>query len=333
MEFKSYNSLDNITQSLVNGAILYNDTMWCAREKIHGTNYQMSYDGSDFKSGSRTQFLGIASDFYGHQDIVSRYKEKTIMMYTALNLVNCSIVIYGEYAGTLKTGKMIQKQIDYGDSDFYVFDICIIDLDGNIDYIDDDKMELLCKQIGFNTAPLLAIGKPSEIFKLPTAFKSVVIDSNLGNEYTIVESTDFENDNIAEGYVAKPIKFALRPNGKRVIFKCKNSMFLEKNNKTKLIVSDISDRDNAFINEFMSYINDNRLRNVLSKFGIPKPNEFGKIVELLFTDAMDDYDLEHTKLFYSHELVDDFSRCILVLKHSINEFIRPNWKLIFEGDF
>lgn len=336
--FKSYNSLDNATQSLINNAIMFNNVLWCAREKLHGTNYQMSYDGTTFRSGSRNDFLEPLSNFYNNQDIDIRYKHKVIQMYedSSMLLNDLVLVIYGEYAGTLKTGKKIQKQIDYGDSDFYVFDIGIrnkiMNEDEKIEYLDDTTMQSLCDKFGFKTAPLLKIGLPSEIFSLPTSFKSVVNDMNNNIKYSVVESEN-DDDNIAEGYVAKPLLPAYKPNGKRVIFKCKNAKFLEKDTKTEIIIKTLSESDSNFVNEYMSYITDNRLRNVLSKTGVPKPSDFPKIAELLYTDACDDFSKENTHIDTVYMNLDDCGTCINTIKHSINAFIRPKWKSIFEGEF
>eukprot|EP01084_Bolivina_argentea_P235736 396577_1 len=84
-----------------------------------------------------------------------------------------SYQVFGEFAGP-----GIQKNVDYGDKDFYVFDIIVTTESGDVTYVDDYMMESFCNTFKFKMAPLLGRGKLEELIKLPNDLDSVVQDYN-----------------------------------------------------------------------------------------------------------------------------------------------------------
>lgn len=348
MDFKGYNSILNPTEYIVRSVIdNHGDDTWCAREKIHGTNYSMLTDGTTFVTATRKQMILPTTKFYNHANIDAKYKQNIIDLFNHMKSNGTigdeqCLVVFGEYAGTAPSGRSVQTGIDYGEEDFYVFDIGVRNIIipaqdeseddsdyeiSHIDFVDDDVMQQLCDNFGLNTAPLLMVGKPVDIFKIPFDLQSVVVDYNNKKPINIVTGTD----NMAEGFVCKPVKSVRLKNGRRVIFKCKNDKWKEKTHKQRIVVDEMSESDQSVVDELRNYLTDNRLRNVLSKHGVPKSNEFNVISNALVIDALSDYANEHGEI--DPLSVDDYSRIISVINHDAGNLIRPNWVAIFKGEF
>lgn len=80
------------------------------------------------------------------------------------------IQVYGEFAG-----RGVQKDVDYGEKDFYVFDIRV-----NGQFLPDNVVANYAVAVGLKMAPLLAYGTFDEIRALPITFDSVVNLANSG---------------------------------------------------------------------------------------------------------------------------------------------------------
>lgn len=333
MQFKSYNEMENHTKKAILNAVIEqghasDDVMWCAREKIHGTNFSMWYDGTEFKVARRSGFMAWDTSFYDQCTIQKRYEKCIKNMYQYLvetdrmDNAEFELAVYGEYAGVMSTGKRIQTGIEYGDQDFYVFDIKI-----NGYFIDDMTMDILCRENGMKTAPLLAVGTFEKVMAIPNDLQSVVIDYNKNLPIEIKKGTD----NVAEGFVAKPVDPAFFRNGSRVAIKCKNEKWNEKarDKKTTVVAKNISENDQAIINELIKYATENRVKNVLSKIGVPSTNEFGKVMGMTAQDAIKDYENDFDVQL--KEQADEPARVSRVFNSEVGNMIRPNWVAICDG--
>ncbi|ADM79877.1 RnlB-B RNA ligase 2 [Aeromonas phage phiAS5] len=341
MKFKSYPEMENHTKQKVIFAVQEqghadSETLWVAREKIHGTNFSMWFDGTDFLPGKRSSFLaGEASSFYDHQVIVARYERKIKDLYEIMithGMVERgeTIAVFGEYAGIMSYGKWIQTGIEYGPQDFYVFDI-MVHRDEEMEILADFNMAAMCDAAGLKTAPLLKIGTFAEIMKIPVDLQSVVMDVNAGKPVVIRVG----DTNIAEGYVAKPAIAARFRNGNRVAIKCKNEKWSEtgKGRAVQVEVKELSEKDKALVLDISRYITDNRLKNVLSKMGTPKTNEFGKVLGLMSKDVQKDYERDELDGVSVKESADEAGRVMRLINTEIGNMIRPNWVSICDGDW
>lgn len=327
MIFKSYPEMENHSKSRIINAVIEQghgaaDVVWCSREKIHGTNFSFWYNGvDDARAARRTDFLEFADKFYDFTNIERRYQMCIQSLYLRLGLTTEVMAVYGEYAGIMSSGKWIQTGIEYGPQDFYAFDIMV---DGVP--IDDDVMESACLDCGMKTAPLLKVGTFKEVMEVPNDLQSVVMTKNETGTFEIVKGTD----NIAEGYVAKPRVGRRFWNGARVAIKCKNEKWSEtaKGKGVKIEVKDISDKDASILAMLGDYITENRLKNVLSKIGVPETKEFGKVMGMLSKDIIKDYESDTETLVKD---ADEPSRVCRMMNTAVGNFIRPLWVDICDG--
>lgn len=271
---------------------------WCAREKIHGTNFSIIITRDDVVCAKRTGPILAGEDFFGYEIILKKYNNSIKAVQHTIK-EGSSIQIFGEFAGG-----GIQKGVDYGEKDFYVFDILVKTDVGTYQYVDDYMMETMCNTFGFKMAPLLGRGSFEDLSKLPNDLLSVVNKYNAcltePESLRHVNRTYFkavpasENETPAEGYVLKPCYPQWLANGARVAIKCKNSKFSEKSKSDKPIKPkvELTEKDNEVYFNFEQYINVNRINNVVSKIGKPGPKDFGKVMGLTVKDLLEECERE-----------------------------------------
>lgn len=263
---------------------------WCAREKIHGTNFSIIIERDAVTCAKRTGPILPAEDFFGYSVILKKYNDSIKAVQHTIK-EGCSMQIFGEFAGA-----GIQKGVDYGDKDFYVFDILVKTDKGTNQFVDDFMMEQMCCTFGFKVAPLMGRGSFDELAKLPNEFQIMVnryneaAEVDLRNANTRVWLAEEATDNMAEGYVLKPNYPRFLANGNRVAIKCKNSKFSEKAKSDKPIKPkvELTEKDNEVYFNFEPYITVNRVNNVVSKIGKPSPKDFGKVMGLTVQDLLEE---------------------------------------------
>ena len=296
--FEKYSSLENHYNSSFIEKIRYaghDIGDWVAREKIHGTNFSIIVTRDSVQAAKRTGLILAGEGFFGHEIIMQRYDKAIKAVQEIMSSMSAveSYQIFGEFAGG-----GIQKGMDYGEKDFYVFDIYLKTTAGNNSWLDDVSMESFCSLFGFKVAPLLARGSFEELSKMVNDFDSVV---NYYNE--LVRVTDIEHankynfgylasgeKNIAEGYVLKPCYPKFFGNGSRVAIKCKNSKFTEKAKSDKPIKAKatLTEKDTEVLSKLAEYSTWNRVSNVISKHGKPTAKEFGRIMGLTMQDIFEE---------------------------------------------
>lgn len=303
--FKKYSSLENhynnkfIEKLRTNGLT---GGEWVAREKIHGTNFSLIIERDAVTCAKRTGPILPAEDFYGYEIVLKNYADSIKSVQHLIESINYqSYQIYGEFAGP-----GIQKNVDYGDKDFYVFDIRVTKEDGTESVLTDTLMEAFCIIHKFKVAPCLATGSFEDLIKLPNDFDSVVPDYNFAVDnagLTIANSTDFipkveGKVFTAEGFVLKPDVPTWLPNGNRVAIKCKNSKFSEKKKSDKPIKAAVvlSQDDMDLMWQFTDYVTVNRINNVISKIGEVSKKDFGKVMGLTVQDILEEAAREELEL-------------------------------------
>lgn len=335
MQFTKYSSLENhyqtgFIQKILFAGLTKTDVVWTAREKIHGANYSMWFDGTTFNSAKRSGFVG-GGNFFSHEIVDKRYENCIRNMYDYLSGVNTieqgdALCVYGELAGTMPTGSKVQQEVDYGDLDFYAFDIKI-----NGKFIDDLEVEALCFDYSVRTAPLLAIGSFDELFKINNEFQSCVFQTVGATEFELI----YEGDNVSEGYVLKPNVTVYFDNGDRVAIKSKNEKFSEKkkagkirNAKTKDIDVVLCESDQSLVELLETFNTDNRLRNVISKVGDVTQKDFGKLLGLMVQDIYEDFEKER-----GPQLALDSHLVARVFRAMVSQTIGKNFGPIIAGSF
>lgn len=268
---------------------------WVAREKIHGTNFSILITRDDVVCAKRTGPILAGESFFGYEIILKKYNDAIKAVQHTIK-EGSSMQIFGEFAGG-----GIQKGVDYGEKDFYVFDILVKTDVGTYQYVDDYMMETMCNTFGFKMAPLLGRGSFEDLSKLPNDFDVVVdaynslihnMDLKTANRHAF--SIESGTRNIAEGYVLKPCYPQWLANGNRVAIKSKNSKFSEKAKSDKPIKPkvELTEKDNEVYFNFEQYINVNRINNVVSKIGKPGPKDFGKVMGLTVKDLLEECERE-----------------------------------------
>lgn len=341
--FKKYPSLTNHYESkFVNNMIMNGHTSgdWVAREKIHGTNFSfICKDGVEVIPAKRTGEILPSESFYGYELIKGRYYEAVKKLWKLLEPSEgeeLTIQVFGEFAG-----EGIQKNIDYGPKEFYVFDLMVNGL-----IVPDRVMSVCCRFCGFKIAPLIGLGTFEELKKLPVTFVSVVkqneldaipIDSGYfyGSEalYSVKEA-DENATNIAEGYVLKPVIPVFTDRGERVALKCKSPKFSEKKNSSSTAFkapSTLNEFDSARLELMTQYINENRVESVLSKMDRSNltAKDFGPVMGLTVKDALEEIERNHG--LFENNFEDPVLAKRLFTKHA-SDVVRSMWQGILNPE-
>ncbi|MCP3922284.1 MAG: RNA ligase, Rnl2 family [Desulfobacterales bacterium] len=333
MIFRKYNSIENVQrQKLVEQMqIEHNDIEYYVQEKIHGSNFSFYYDGNIVKCAKRTSFIEDNEDFYGSEVIKLKYEKNIIELFNHLKnkMEVDSIVVFGElYGGTYphkdvdKTkASRVQKGVYYSpDLEFAVFDIKI-----NDDFVSLDEMVELCSFSELPLIPVLKKGSLLECLEYNNTF-STTVPGRLHNLPEI-------DDNICEGVVIKPLSQRFFRTGSRVILKNKNEKFSEKKPRRTIdrTLTEVPENIKILIEEANRYITENRLKNVLSKTGSVKKEEFGKLLGMFCKDIFEDF----SKDFEEFKDLDkkDRKRVTGTVNRNAANLIRPQFMNIIDGNF
>ncbi|USL85680.1 RNA ligase [Enterobacter phage fGh-Ecl01] len=327
--FEKYSTLENhyngkFIERIRNAGFDVTET-WVAREKIHGTNFSVIVTKDSIQPAKRTGPILPAEDFFGYMVIMGRYNDSFKAVQAALTGATVAYQIFGEFAGG-----GIQKGVNYGEKDFYVFDIKVTTESGESSYVDDFMMERMCNVFGFKMAPLLGRGKFDDLAKIPNDlsvvvnyYNDIVRDAGLEIANTAIYDAVVSNENVAEGYVLKPCYPKFFPNGSRVAIKCKNSKFSEKAKSDKPIKAkvELTDVDKVAFSTLAAYATLNRVNNVISKIGQVGPKDFGKVMGLTVQDILEEAGREEI-------FITDADNPDVVKKELVNYVqgvIRPVW--------
>ena len=261
-------------------------------EKLHGANFSFVVDYTrEITHCSRNREINEDESFHDHKSL-NRYHSQILKMYDELTTFDNSILrIYGEYAGS-----GIQKGIDYGDKDFYCFDISV---DGI--YLDLKDVRNLCWDFDIKTTPFITLANLEDSLAWSNEFDSLVLK---------------KLDNVCEGIVISPARPIFLRNGDRVILKSKNEKYAEKASRRKIKkpLVPMSETDSASLEILLQYLTQNRVDAVISK---ETYSNFGKLLGAVAKDALSDCSKENPILF-------DNSVTKAFNKH-VAEFIRPSF--------
>ena len=332
IKFVKYHSIENTSRKKIIDYIISENLdkgEFVVQEKTHGANLSFWFDGDEFKSAKRSGF--IKDDFYDFETVEKKYRIKVIELYNYLKNKDYDfnqLAVYGELIGGLyphddvekvKNSTRIQKGIYYTpENDFYAFDLAI---DSKL--FDIDSFVQIMEETGFLYAKTLFRGTFQECMEYPNKFQTT-IPVSLGLPEI--------KDNFCEGVVIKPVKPVFLTNRDRLILKNKNEKWAEKGkpkNKQKPVYSKQTLKISADIE---NYVNENRLRNVLSKIGKVGLKEFGKIMKEFSQDAMNDFLKDHGEEF---QQLDKKEQKVVskTLNNACSNLIRPDFQNIVDGTY
>ena len=337
MNFKRYGSIDNVSRVKTVDYIIETGNSggeWVSTLKIHGANYSIWYDENVVRTGKRSGFIK-GNSFYGDNNF--DYTENVKEMYNFIknNIPSMKVLsIHGEIYGGIynhpdvdrvDNATRVQKEVQYRpDNDFIVFDIKV---DGII--LDHDMVVMICNKFDFRHVPVLARGKFSDLIGMEVKFHDPLAG--------ILGLPEIK-ENYAEGWVVKPVTPKFFGNGERIILKGKNPDLIEntgrKVGKPHKPIYNLTDDANRLLNIISGYINENRLRNVISHGDIETitQKDFGKLLGLFCQDIYGDFLKDNGDEF--NELDKKDQVCI---KKNMNriaaDVIRPNFVNIIDGEF
>lgn len=270
---------------------------WIIMEKAHGTHFSFQTDGVTVEAGKRGSVLGPDDDFYKFDQLINHYRNKVIDIFNLVKMVSpetTSIQIDGELIGgsyphpevdEIEGTLRIQKGIWYSPGhEFYAFDIYMFsgpDEDDRLGNMNYDQCIEMFEKVDMFYAQSIFRGTLSQVEGYSNTFESS-LGVQLGNPPI--------DQNVAEGWVAKPVDPLYKRSGARVIFKNKTDKFKEiGKKKTNQAPPEVPAEVKAVIENMSSLINQNRLDAVLSKIGEYTKKDFGKIMKMFSNDVLTDY--------------------------------------------
>lgn len=335
--FKKYPSLTNASQTkFIDGVRLHvTDSEWIVTEKIHGANFQLIFDENNkLTFGSRNQHLDEFSSFYdlpglirvenNGKTLIQRATELNdhIRKYWGRNITQVNL--FGEYAGTLTQGNKVQREVEYGSQEFYLFDI-VFTVGEESFYINKLTVRELAKQFGLAQPALILItDNLDDALQVPNDFDSVSSQYRYTYEEQIPESEiQFTGKNITEGVVIEPVNPTFWKNS-RVIIKNKNSKFSE-NHQSKPMKKEVilSDEENQLLHIILGYVNTNRVSNVCSHYGISTRKELSEKFGIIIKDTLQDVILDLEKDEIDLSLLDKVIKLVnRSVAQSVREFLQ-----------
>jgi Rnl2 family RNA ligase len=287
MQFVSFNDIENVQRQKYIDKVQeegHGNKEFCVTEKAHGCSLSLVYDGTDFRMGSRSQFIGSDSNFYGINPHIETLKSKMIKLYE--NLGNTGLVrVFGEWMGgrypemvSPAGTKQVQKEVVYcPHNEFYAFHLIKDDK-----YFSVDERNEQFEKVGFIFAKILFRGKLDECLKYPNMFVTTI------PEYFGLPKIE---GNICEGTVIEPTEVLFNGYGSRIIFKNKNEKFKEGGDKVARVKEDVDLGEVALerLNWLLGCVNENRRNAVVSKFDNLTDKQFGPLMGKYIQDIVDEY--------------------------------------------
>ena len=189
LEFKKYNSIENTYDKDFMDRIKlegYDSLQFVVQEKVHGANCCFVTDGETVQFAKRTGWVEAGEMFYNYEEMVDRYREKTIQLF---HLVKrdyedmTALSIFGEMFGGKyphpdvsidRKAMCIQKGVLYSPKhEFYAFDLCV-QIGDSRKYLSVNEINGYFEIGGFLYAKTLFQGTLAECLSYPNAFESEI---------------------------------------------------------------------------------------------------------------------------------------------------------------
>lgn len=293
MSFKKYPSIENsYRQREIDTWLKYYPELaneqFVATCKIDGCNTNIwFYPNGEIKIGKKTTFIGyINQDVFFQGVNVSQLLKSNDAYLQMLNYFSKLssdfgnvYTLYGELFG-----KGIQKRVNYGDGKYFrAFDLMIDEkivsfkeFRNHFESIGDipkaDIYDLMIPKVGF-------FHSLEEALAFNVIFKSLLTPEG------------YDKDNFEEGVVIKPYnKVYTSPQGSIFYLKKKNPKFADKEGTSEKEKRPVDEGLKGLNQEFRSYINENRVLDVFSKYGtISQMSQIGDYIRYVIEDAKEDF--------------------------------------------
>ena len=306
MQFTKFSSLENSYRQNLIDKVQYEGKdvgEWVVTEKIHGANFSFWCDGTEVLTASRSQF--VDGTFYNCQAVINRYQGQVMQLWLNESMGDdrAIVVLFGELFGG-----NIQKEVQYGEKDFRVFDVVVDGVPLNKAFAQE-----ACTDVGLPFTPVLFTGSFKECLEINNTFQSTLTPEG------------YEGENISEGLVIEPVEPAWFANGSRVYFKNKTESFSEKNRQPKeKQVFELSETESDLLNELLTYNTEQRVSNVISKIGQVTNKDFGRILGLTVQDILEDF-TKDTERDVKVEAEDNWKQFHKLLSAEVGKTVREQF--------
>ena len=278
----TYNTKD---EAFKRASQLHN-TIWVVTEKIDGTNIGLNIFKDHFVFNSRNQirnpqdsFYNLYANVYLIQPIVDRLQKR----FFKSDMIE-RMIVYGEYFGKKIMGR-IDYKVNYA---FRFFSLQIVYGDGYRYIYPFEKFQELFKEEYLDSFIV-------PVLKICPTFQEAL-------EYPNDNPSTFNDKVKMEGVVIQPYNHSFDVDDKiNLLFKNKNTEFVERSHKPKRIPSEFSLEEGNKLQdlneEFKSYCNESRMYSVISKLDEPESvKDFQKIIGPFIEDAFNDFQKDHPDL-------------------------------------
>jgi Rnl2 family RNA ligase len=276
MKFLSYRSSENSYQQKfvekVKENLNWKSIEWVVQEKIHGANFSFYVNEETIRCASRNNFLGN-QNFHGYLRIKQKYEKDIKSLFDYYKKVDDDIqyiVVYGELFGgsyphpdvPRENIPSVQKGVFYLPYvDFLVFDILLVKENSKM-FVSPSHMIKTLKTVGVNLSPV-----PT----LSSNFLDFCLDFPIENIHPAISKVSglpqIEN-NIIEGIIIRPDIMLNYDSIVFPVFKKKNGSFIEKTSRGVKEHTKLLENVKSVLDNFLTFVNSNRLDNVLSKFDV-----------------------------------------------------------------
>ena len=335
IEFKKYSKIANVTTECVNRiyTLGHHQQVWNVLLKLHGACFSLYVDGDNIIPARKRNFIDSDDGaFYNYKQVIGSIEHEIKMAYETLynKYGHKNVIFYGELAGGKyphkdvtrnNTSKKIGHGVYYAPFNFYyIFDIKV-----NGVYLDHSEVVDICNAASLIVAEPLFKGSLDECLKYPNTFEDPMY------QYFGLPKID---NNMCEGVVIKPETACYFGNGSRCILKNKNPKFSEISKgkgKTRKPPTPLSEKHQATLDILVTYVNENRLHNVLSHGIVVDQDGFGILIKELNKDVWIDFIEDNETMFNSLEKHEQ-----KMVKRSLNSMsanvIRPLFQKIVDGE-
>lgn len=294
MQFRKFNSIENsyskdFIQKIKEEG--FANEQFVVQEKVHGGNMSIwTEDGINFSTAKRTAFLEPDENFFNHQVVLEKLKPKLIALWNELKTeIDLSqMVLYGEIIGGTyphedvpknTSAIRVQKGVSYSpNNEFYAFELLV----NNEDFIELQRFITLMETNGFLYAKILFTGSLEDVLKYPNTFQTL-IPEEMGLPAI--------KNNTCEGVIIRTLRNVAFRDGRRIFLKNKNEKWSEKEKASKRPkkIEILSEPVKELQSEIALYVSENRLDNVISKFGSVSMKDFGDLMRLFSIDIIEDF--------------------------------------------
>jgi Rnl2 family RNA ligase len=251
---------------------------------VHNSNFSIISDGNKTVCAKRSGFLQDDENFYGFQEVMSRYLKVFDTLIELASDLNEQVQLYGELFGG-----NIQKGVYYGEQKqfrWYALRIGSQLVSG--EYRDELLQDILEYKV-----PVIW----KKRMKDTETFVDFLNNFDPNNLQSILTPQGFRNTNTMEGFVIAPYDRVLQtPVGEYILIKNKSKAFLENKStpKRKSPPKEMTKEAQEAYDRLSTMVNDNRTYSLFSKEGELEDIKFlSQYASMYFSDVMIDYNKEY----------------------------------------